>query len=170
MSWVLLSSKVNQNLSAMVLMPFPLGSIEERYWEAEGPCFLNRRIFLFPPLISPSPFYVLSGYGSVLSLLVIGYKGVLKIISGGETVRSSESTSGTLFSMCLISPFLYLPAECGSHSGQGLPLALLVRVRKFLMEDWGCSTNQNSLCLATFSYCQHNSLERAVVEKQWAKY
>lgn len=36
---------------------------------------------------------------------------------------------------------------------------------KFLMEGWRCSTNQNSLCLATFSYCQNSSLEKGSVRE-----
>lgn len=90
---------------------------------------------------------------------------VLKIIAGEETAMSSEYTLRALSSMCLIS--LHLSPQSGSCLGCGVCFAGLAHSKndKFLMEGWRCSTNQNSLCLATFSYWQNSSLEKGSVRE-----
>lgn len=72
---------------------------------------------------------------------------------------------GTFFHVFHLS--LHLPPESGSCLGPGVCFAGLTHAQngKFLTEGWRCSTNQNSLCLVKFSYCQHNSLEKGSVRE-----
>lgn len=108
-------------------------------------------------------FQVIEGWG--LSTLMKICQSVLKIIACEETAMSSEYTLGALSYMCLIS--LHLPPQSESCLGCGVCFAGLTYAQndKFLMESWRCSTNQNTLCLAIFSYCQHNSLEKGSVRE-----
>lgn len=76
-----------------------------------------------------------------------GYKAVLKIIFGEVTVAYSEGTSGTLSSMYLVSPSLYLPAEHGSCLGQEVPLALLVHAQNSFSWKTGDAPQIKVVCI-----------------------